>query len=216
MGAHAEGLARQASPDGRDPEGPHRATEGAQALDAAEKRAALDLVLQSATFLRADQLRNFLRYICEMDLAGRAAELSEYLIGVEALGRPPGYSTADDSSVRRRAHALRQKLEEVYATELAAATIRIDLHKGSYAPRFVRFPPAGPAPDAGKGVAAVRDQGLAPRERLGGGKWRMAALGSATFVAGALVSVALLRQTSARTTTIDPILTEAWAPACPA
>ena len=102
----------------------------------AEKRAALEEVLQSATFLRASQVRNFLRYICEMELAGRAAALHEYLIGVEALGRPTAYSTEDDSSVRRRAYALRQKLEQVYAKELADAPIRIDVPKGSYVPRF--------------------------------------------------------------------------------
>jgi hypothetical protein len=102
----------------------------------AEKRAALEEVLRSATFVRASQVRNFLRYICEMEFAGRAAALHEYLIGVEALGRPTAYSTEDDSSVRRRAYALRQKLEQVYANELADAPIRIDVPKGSYVPRF--------------------------------------------------------------------------------
>lgn len=102
----------------------------------AEKRAALEEVLQSATFFRASQVRNFLRYICEMELAGRAATLHEYLIGVEALGRPTAYSTEDDSSVRRRAYALRQKLDQVYANELTDARIRIDVPKGSYVPRF--------------------------------------------------------------------------------
>jgi hypothetical protein len=102
----------------------------------AEKRAALEEVLQSATFFRASQVRNFLRYICEMELAGRGAALHEYLIGVEALGRPTAYSTDDDSSVRRRAYALRQKLQEVYAKELTGARVRIDVPKGSYVPRF--------------------------------------------------------------------------------
>jgi hypothetical protein len=102
----------------------------------AEKRAALDAVLGSTTFLRASQVRNFLRYICEMELAGRGATLHEYLIGVEAMGRPTAYSTEDDSSVRRRAYALRQKLDEVYAKELTDAPIRIDVPKGSYVPRF--------------------------------------------------------------------------------
>ena len=101
-----------------------------------EKRAALEQVLTSATFVRATQVRNFLRYICEMELAGRAEALHEYLIGVEALGRPTAYSTEDDSSVRRRAYALRQKLDEVYAKELTEARIRIDVPKGSYVPRF--------------------------------------------------------------------------------
>ena len=101
-----------------------------------EKRAALEEVLRSATFLRASQVRNFLKYICEMEFAGRGDTLHEYLIGVEALGRPTAYSTEDDSSVRRRAYALRQKLDEVYAKELRDARIRIDVPKGSYVPRF--------------------------------------------------------------------------------
>jgi hypothetical protein len=72
-----------------------------------------------------------------MELAGRAAALHEYLIAVEAMGRPMAYSTEEDSSVRRRAHALRQKLDEVYATELADANVRIHVPKGAYVPRFV-------------------------------------------------------------------------------
>ena len=42
----------------------------------AEKRAAMEQVLQSATFLRANQVRNFLRYICEMELAGRGVRVN--------------------------------------------------------------------------------------------------------------------------------------------
>ena len=103
----------------------------------AEKHAALDEVLATAGFERADQLRSFLRYIGEKEIAGRGAELSEYVIGVEALGKPPGYSTGDDSSVRKRAHDLRQRLDELYAGPLAGARVRIELPKGRYAPRFV-------------------------------------------------------------------------------
>jgi hypothetical protein len=109
----------------------------AQTVRDADKRQALEQVLRSATFTRARQVRNFLRYICEMELAGRAAALHEYLIAVEAMGRPMAYSTEEDSSVRRRAYALRQKLDEVYATELADANVRIHVPKGAYVPRFV-------------------------------------------------------------------------------
>ena len=103
-----------------------------------DKRHALEQVLTSATFVRASQVRNFLRYICEMELRGLGHTLHEYLIGVEALGRPNAYSTDEDSSVRRRAYALRRKLDQVYATELANAKIRIDVPKGSYVPMFSR------------------------------------------------------------------------------
>ena len=106
-------------------------------VDDVEKRAAMEQVLQSATFVRAGQVRNFLRYICEMELAGRASALHEYLIAVEAMGLPSSYSTDDDSSVRRRAYALRQKLDRVYADELTEAKVRIEVPKGSYVPFFI-------------------------------------------------------------------------------
>lgn len=118
----------------------------AQPVREVEKRAALEQVLQSTTFLRASQVRNFLRYICEMEFAGRAATLHEYLIGVEAMGRPTAYSPDEDSSVRRRAFALRRKLQQVYARELVDASIRIDVPKGSYVPRFVAVTSVAPEP----------------------------------------------------------------------
>ena len=201
-----------------------------------EKREALEHVLRSATFLRAEQLRNFLRYVCEMEIAGRAGELSEYLIGVEALGRPPGYSTAEDSSVRRRAHALRQKLEELYATDLAGVKVRIDLPKGSYAPRFLYAAPApgtpvsaslghalppqtAPAPASrGAGISAANghalgDGGLSvPRPLVVASRPR-AVLGlAAVFAAGALVASGASWWWSQRRPGVDPVLAAAWEP----
>lgn len=38
---------------------------------------ALEAVLKSRTFARSDQLQGFLRYICEMELAGRGNEITE-------------------------------------------------------------------------------------------------------------------------------------------
>lgn len=105
-------------------------------IQESDKRAALEQVLRTTAFRRGRQVRRFLRYICEMEFAGRANAIHEYLVGVEALGRPMAYSTDDDSTVRRRAYALRQKLDEVYATELAHAPVRIEVPKGSYVPRF--------------------------------------------------------------------------------
>jgi hypothetical protein len=110
------------------------------AISDSDKREALEQVLTSATFVRASQVRNFLRYICEMELRGLGHTLHEYLIGVEALGRPNAYSTDEDSSVRRRAYALRRKLDEVYARELAHAPVHIVVPKGSYVPFFVANP----------------------------------------------------------------------------
>lgn len=105
---------------------------------------ALRTVLESQTFARSEQLKSFLRYVCELEISGRASEIKEYSIGVEALGRPTSYSPTADSSVRRRAFELRHKLDEVYAGELSTSEIRIELPKGSYVPIF-RYRSAMPA-----------------------------------------------------------------------
>ena len=112
-------------------------TETTARLTDEEKQQALDFVLHSQTFARADQLKNFLRYVCRLEMEGRGAEINEYLIGVEVLGRPESYSPGDDSVVRNRAYALRQKLQEFYQQEKTDAAVRIELPKGSYCPSFV-------------------------------------------------------------------------------
>ena len=68
-----------------------------------EQRLALARVLDSRTFSRSDQLRAFLRYVCEAAFEGRAHELNEYALGVSVLGRRAGYSPSEDSGVRTRA-----------------------------------------------------------------------------------------------------------------
>lgn len=115
-------------------------TEFLTQLTEPEKQQALDLVLHSQTFARADQLKNFLSYVCRLEMEGRGAEINEYLIGVEALGRPASYSPGDDSVVRNRAYALRQKLQEFYQHEKTDAAVRIELPKGSYCPSFLAAP----------------------------------------------------------------------------
>ena len=127
-------------------------------LKSPEKIQALDEVLQSQTFARSDLLKKFLRYVAEMEDAGRGGEITEYSIGTEALGRPVTYSPAEDSSVRGRAHDLRQKLEHFYEHERPDLRIRIGLHKGSYVPHFYEVavapkePPTLPAVVASQAV----------------------------------------------------------------
>jgi hypothetical protein len=62
------------------------------------------------------------------------------------LGRPAGYSPAEDSCVRSRAYELRNKLESYYATEAPGDPVRIQIVKGSYVPRFIRGQPAAAVP----------------------------------------------------------------------
>ncbi len=101
-----------------------------------EKRRALERVLASRSLSRSDQLRAFLRYICEAEFEGRAHTLNEYELGVSVLGRPEDYSPAEDSCVRSRAYELRHKLEVYYRLEAPQDPIRIEIRKGAYAPQF--------------------------------------------------------------------------------
>ena len=121
-----------------------------------EKKATLEVVLASETFSRSEQLRAFLAFVCEMELSGRASEVTEYLIGVKALGRPKDYSPLEDSSVRTRAYELRQRLQRFYTNEKPDAVLRIELPKGAYTPRFFVEQPTPPAPATEVHTPSVR------------------------------------------------------------
>src|SRR5437764_7476554 len=110
-----------------------------------QARLAVDELLASETFGRSEQLRSFLRYVCERTLTGHGKEINEYSVAVEALGKPADFAAGEDSSVRRSAYELRQKLQKYYELERPDAAVRIELPKGSYSPRFVEVSPK-PAP----------------------------------------------------------------------
>jgi hypothetical protein len=98
--------------------------------------AALEVALASKTFSRSEQLRSFLRFLCEEELRGAGETINEYRIAVEALGRAKDYVPGEDSAVRTRAFELRQKLAKLYGEELTGYAVQIELPKGSYRPRF--------------------------------------------------------------------------------
>jgi hypothetical protein len=180
-----------------------------------EKRSILESVLHSDTFARADQLKSFLKYVCEMEIAGRAEEISEYLVGVEALGKPVSFSTVEDTSVRNRAYALRQKLDKYFADEALDAPVRIEFVKGTYVPRFARvahlprveeIPLAAPRPAPDSAVAVER-RGKSVRLAI-----------ALALVAGLLIgsvgTVLITRGTGQALAppSVDPIVREAWGP----
>ena len=200
-----------------------------QSLTNEQKQAALAAVLHSQTFSRADQLKCFLKYVCEMEMAGRGQELTEYLIGIEALGRPVSYSPGDDSGVRTRAFALRKKLQEFYEHEQPNATLRIDLLKGSYCPHFVESQPPQEANShvtPAEPLAAPLITSPTPHEELfatqtkGPREWKKSLLlpFSAGVILTALLAGGLYWRLGPRpvSTAVShnpaPILPEAWGP----
>jgi len=160
-------------------------------------RAAMEEVLSSETFSRSDQMRSFLRFVCEQTLSGHGKDINEYLVAVEALGKPADFAPGEDSSVRRTAYELRQKLQKYYKLERPDATVRIELPKGSYTPRFV------------EGEAAATPAVTPTRNRT---VW---ALGAALAVSVAISILLVVIPTGNRGERIDPVVRDAWQPLAP-
>lgn len=101
------------------------------------ERAELQALLDSGIFLRSPNLQKFLVFVCEKYFAGSIDEVKEYLVAVEALGRPADFDQKRDSIVRVEAHRLRKRLDEFYRGPGAHHAMRIQLASGSYVPQFV-------------------------------------------------------------------------------
>ena len=172
-----------------------------------DKQRALELVLQSRTFVRSEQLRAFLVYVCSMEIEGRGEQITEYRIAVEALGRSQDYTATEDSAVRNRAHALRVKLEELYTKELPDAPIRIDFFKGSYRPHFV----VPKSPDENGSAAAVITLPEVAKPQTGEPKPKLRVLG--LVVAGMVLAfLAGVWLRGFVKPTPDSFIAEAWGP----
>lgn len=179
-------------------------------VTAEEKRAALDLVLHSRTFARAEQLRSLLTYLCKAEEEGRQKELTEYAIGRDVLGRPEDYSPVEDSSVRTRAYELRNKLEKFYHLEARDAEVRIVVPKGTYVPHYERYPVPDRAPQHAAEFVELTESNrrVIPRGTLPWWGWAAIVLSFAVGAAGLSAFVLGTRQRPS----VDPIVKEAWGP----
>lgn len=98
----------------------------------------LDRILAGRAFRRADRLKRLLRYIVDETLAGRAEELKEFSIGVEAFDRDPSFDPRFDAIVRVEARRLRSKLDRYYIEEAEPDEMIVEVPKGGYAVVFGR------------------------------------------------------------------------------
>ncbi|MBV8810701.1 MAG: PD40 domain-containing protein, partial [Acidobacteriaceae bacterium] len=99
-------------------------------------REELDLILVSAGFGKAKQLRTFLKFLVEKALAHELDELKEYSIAVQVFGREDSFDPTTDNIVRVEARRLRTRLAEYYASEGRFDPLLIDIPKGTYIPQF--------------------------------------------------------------------------------
>jgi Tol biopolymer transport system component len=126
-----------------------------QIMDAGRVRTQLDRILASAAFADADRARSFLRFVVLRALSGRAGEIKESVIAVEALGRSPSFDPKSDPIVRVEARRLRDRLDSFYRREGQDDPIVISLPKGGYVPEFSEHQPATVPP---KKKSSVRSQ----------------------------------------------------------
>jgi len=93
-------------------------------------------ILQSAEFRGSEKQKNFLRFIIDETLAGRASQLKGYTIAVTAYGRDENFDPQTDPIVRVEAGRLRRALANYYLTAGKNDPLRITIPKGAYVPVF--------------------------------------------------------------------------------
>src|SRR5262245_43426821 len=101
------------------------------------EQTAYQALLDSGYLQRAPSLRRIFIYICTQYFEGKAEEIKEYNIAVEALGKPAQFDQKESSVVRVEVHRLRKRLQQYYATVGAGAPVEISIPEGSYVPVFV-------------------------------------------------------------------------------
>ena len=100
-------------------------------------RNALQHILASPTIGATERMRQFLNYVVEETLAGRADRIKAYTIATSVFGRNENFDPQVDSIVRLEAGRLRRTLERYYFTGGHDDPVRIQIPLGSYVPTFV-------------------------------------------------------------------------------
>ncbi|MGD0695628.1 MAG: malectin domain-containing carbohydrate-binding protein [Terriglobia bacterium] len=122
----------------------------------------LESVLRSVIIAKAPRQAKLLEHICNEYLSGRADQIKEYNLAIEALGKAADFDQNRDAIVRVEFHRLRKKLKEYYEGEGAGHALRIVIDRGHYVPRFVPREEAQLLPND---VVPETPEVLEPRQR---------------------------------------------------
>src|SRR5262245_54233541 len=133
-------------------------------------REQLERIARSPQFAAAGRLERFLRLVVEESIAGHAASLKEYRIGVEVFDRGREFDPRIDPIVRVQASRLRAKLLEYYTGAGADDPVVIEVPKGGYA-ATIRDRATAPGRDTGapassSGSGAAAGAPAADRSRI--------------------------------------------------
>src|SRR5262249_23663435 len=132
--------------------------------------------------------------------------LKEYIVGLEAFGKPATYDPKQDSIVRLQVSRLRQKLAVYYQSEANGDDVLISLPKGAFKLNFEpRAPAHAEAPVAAPALPAPAQQ------RRG---WLLLALAAALIwaVVSTILLVRVHRQNGPVAESWSPELESLWQP----
>ncbi len=139
-----------------------------------DARRELDRILSSQHFPASQKRREFLRYIVEEALAGRADRLKGYSVALAVFGRDDTFDPNADPVVRLEARRLRRDLDSYYVHAGVNDPVRISIPKGSYAPSIEwQNKPDARSPDDGDraaDVSAVADSAIEPEAIAASGR----------------------------------------------
>ena len=99
-------------------------------------RLALEAIVTSPGFANSERMSRFLRWVVERTLAGEAAAIREYAIGIAVFDRDGSYDPKIDTIVRVEARRLRKKLQEYYEGPGLDDAVRIEVPGPGYVPVF--------------------------------------------------------------------------------
>ena len=98
---------------------------------------ALDRILSSPEFEATARQKNFLRFVTQMFLEGRAGEIKGYTVATDVFGRDGDFDPGTDPIVSVEAGRLRRAIEHYYLTAGRRDRVRITIPKGGYVPSFL-------------------------------------------------------------------------------
>lgn len=105
-------------------------------IDTQQVMAELQRIVASPGFRSRKRIKKFLHYVVQETLAGRADQLNQYTIAVNALGKPTDFSPIYNPIVRIEAGRLRKLLDDYYSNVEHLNSVIIRMPKGSYRVEF--------------------------------------------------------------------------------
>lgn len=166
------------------------------------KRQLVEQVASSHYLAKSIRLREMFVYVCDQVLEHSAAEIHEQEVGSRVFGRPEGYDTSADNTVRVHASMLRKRIEQYFATEGSSEPIIIEIPRGNYAPVFRERPvkPALPEPTP---ISEATAAPVAPPPVEAEPKWKF---WLPTALAAVFAAISLLLFLNARSSRPIPVL----------